>query len=415
MIPKADILDLAKLQELQPTTVEKDYVLGWLLYAIAQHPRLSHWVFKGGTCLKKCFFETYRFSEDLDFTIPADEAIDDDAIKKALTEIAEWAENAAGIQFPRDGIEVEGYDNKRNKRAYQGKVTYVGPLSLPRRQLQRIEFDLTQDEIIVETPAPRAVHHGYTDALDPSPSVACYSINEVLAEKTRALYERQGRARDLYDLVHLSRNFREKINPTAAVSVARKKFSFKALPEPTVDSIVARVDADVLRTNWTDQLGHQLPHLPPVEPFLGEMRDAIAWWLQPAVASAPLTPIPSTGAEEVIPRQYFPPAAQPAHRLGSGESLGRAAPAINAGYDTMEHIRYGARNHLCVRVVYHGVPRIVEPYSLRHARTGNTLLYVWEIQRGGYPGGGIKAFKVREIRSAEATAQPFAPRYFIEL
>jgi predicted nucleotidyltransferase component of viral defense system len=26
-------------------------------------------VFKGGTCLKKCFFETYRFSEDLDFTI----------------------------------------------------------------------------------------------------------------------------------------------------------------------------------------------------------------------------------------------------------------------------------------------------------------------------------------------------------
>lgn len=26
------------------------------------------WVFKGGTCLKKCYFETYRFSEDLDFT-----------------------------------------------------------------------------------------------------------------------------------------------------------------------------------------------------------------------------------------------------------------------------------------------------------------------------------------------------------
>ena len=26
------------------------------------------WLFKGGTCLKKCF-ETYRFSEDLDFTL----------------------------------------------------------------------------------------------------------------------------------------------------------------------------------------------------------------------------------------------------------------------------------------------------------------------------------------------------------
>ncbi len=29
----------------------------------------SSWVFKGGTCLSKCYFETYRFSEDLDFTV----------------------------------------------------------------------------------------------------------------------------------------------------------------------------------------------------------------------------------------------------------------------------------------------------------------------------------------------------------
>ncbi|HEY0410225.1 MAG TPA: nucleotidyl transferase AbiEii/AbiGii toxin family protein [Candidatus Dormibacteraeota bacterium] len=24
---------------------------------------------KGGTCLRKCYYETYRFSEDLDFTL----------------------------------------------------------------------------------------------------------------------------------------------------------------------------------------------------------------------------------------------------------------------------------------------------------------------------------------------------------
>lgn len=69
MIPKIQILEHAKEQQLQATTVEKDYILGWLLYAIGSHPRLSRWIFKGGTCLKKCFFETYRFSEDLDFTI----------------------------------------------------------------------------------------------------------------------------------------------------------------------------------------------------------------------------------------------------------------------------------------------------------------------------------------------------------
>ena len=69
MIPKASIDELAQVDGLLPTTVDKDYVLGWLLYGIAVHPYLSQWVFKGGTCLKKCFFETYRFSEDLDMDL----------------------------------------------------------------------------------------------------------------------------------------------------------------------------------------------------------------------------------------------------------------------------------------------------------------------------------------------------------
>ena len=50
--------------------IEKDYVLGWLLAAISSHPMLGPaWAFKGGTCLKKCYIETYRFSEDLDFAV----------------------------------------------------------------------------------------------------------------------------------------------------------------------------------------------------------------------------------------------------------------------------------------------------------------------------------------------------------
>ena len=64
MIGKQDILDRAVEWQLRPNVVEKDYVLGWLLVAFADHPLTRDgWVFKGGTCLKKCFFETYRFSE----------------------------------------------------------------------------------------------------------------------------------------------------------------------------------------------------------------------------------------------------------------------------------------------------------------------------------------------------------------
>jgi predicted nucleotidyltransferase component of viral defense system len=55
---------------LREDVIEKDYILGWLLWVIGSKRQLSDsWAFKGCTCLKKCYLETYRFSEDLDFTV----------------------------------------------------------------------------------------------------------------------------------------------------------------------------------------------------------------------------------------------------------------------------------------------------------------------------------------------------------
>ena len=57
MIDKREILDAATTFGLNPHVIEKDYVLGWLLWGISNHESLSAtWIFKGGTCLKKCFF-----------------------------------------------------------------------------------------------------------------------------------------------------------------------------------------------------------------------------------------------------------------------------------------------------------------------------------------------------------------------
>lgn len=70
MIRHEQIRDRVAEWGLREDVVEKDYVLGWLLWGIGTEPELrGAWVFKGGTCLKKCFLETYRFSEDLDFTV----------------------------------------------------------------------------------------------------------------------------------------------------------------------------------------------------------------------------------------------------------------------------------------------------------------------------------------------------------
>ena len=70
MINRGEICNISRTLGLLPHVVEKDYVLGWVLAGVHSRRGLTKGrIFKGGTCLKKCHFETYRFSEDLDFTV----------------------------------------------------------------------------------------------------------------------------------------------------------------------------------------------------------------------------------------------------------------------------------------------------------------------------------------------------------
>jgi predicted nucleotidyltransferase component of viral defense system len=414
MIPKAALRELADRQGLRETIVEKAYVLGWVLYGISRHPRVGRWVFQGGTCLKKCFFETYRLSEDLDFTIPEGEPYTLDSIESGLEEVVTWVETETGIEFPADGLEVKESVNKRGRTTLQAKATYSGPIGLARKARQRVKFDLTQDEIIVDPPELRPVFHPYDDAVLPAPTVRTYSVNEVLAEKSRALYERRGRARDVDDVVHLSRSLREFVDAVAAAKALRAKFAYKELPPPTVAVIIAQVDAEVLRTNWAQLLGHQLPVLPDVEGFIEELPDALSWWLEPARKAPMPEPASQKANEGSIPRQFFPLARgafepKPSRRAGE---LWRQA--VGHG-DSLDSIIYAARNRLCAQIDYHGVSRVVEPYSLRYPKTGNVLLYGYEVTKAGYPTQALRAYKLHEIAGAGVTGKPFRPRYLVEL
>ena len=62
MITRTDLNDRVREWSLRDDVVEKDYVIGWVLWGIGSDPQLSGgWAFKGGTCLKKCYVETYPF------------------------------------------------------------------------------------------------------------------------------------------------------------------------------------------------------------------------------------------------------------------------------------------------------------------------------------------------------------------
>ena len=224
-------MDLAPQFGLSPQVIEKDYVLGWMLAGLSAHAALApSWVFKGGTCLKKCYFETYQFSEDLDFTLLDAAHLNQDFLIATFEQIADWIYQQAGIEIPRDTIRFDFYDNPRGKVSVLGRVGYRGPMQR-RGDAPRIRFDLTNDEILALEPSIREVNHPYSDKPELGIQVRCYSFEEVFAEKVRALAERT-RPRDLYDVIHLYRHHDFRPDRAVVIQTLQKNVNSKELPYP---------------------------------------------------------------------------------------------------------------------------------------------------------------------------------------
>jgi predicted nucleotidyltransferase component of viral defense system len=396
VIPKQEIMTMAAELQLQAHVVEKDYALGWFLAGIAVHPLIGpRWVFKGGTCLKKCYFETYRFSEDLDFTLQDAEHLDEAFLAGVFEEIGEWVYDASGLQLPPEARKFEVFTNPRGTRSAQGRVGYRGPLGRA-GDPPRIKLDLASDEVLVLAPVQRPVHHPYTDLPSAGIRVLCYPFEEVFAEKMRTLAERQ-RPRDLYDVVHLYR--RQDLQPNRAVvrSTLARKCEFKGIPVPTFDALSDRPERVAIEVEWEQMLAHQLPTCPPFEAFWREL-PAVFDWLNTDVV-LPTLPAIQLGREALDTTWRLPP----------------MVTAWGIGASSLETIRFAAANRLCIQLDYtkedgeRTLPTI-EPYSVRRTLAGDLLLFGVKADTGG-----IRSYRVDRINAATVIRQAFRPRYAVEL
>lgn len=389
MIDRREIIDAATRQGLNPHIIEKDFVLGWLLAAINAHEDLaSTWLFKGGTCLKKCFFETYRFSEDLDFTLTDPAHLDEDFLHETFAEIGEWMYEETGIEMPAEQQEFDIYSNPRGNISCQGKLSYRGPISPRSGGWPRIKLDLTADERVVLPPALVPIFHPYSDVPEDGMRVLAYAYEEAFGEKIRALAER-ARPRDLYDVINLFRNAEARPSPSVLLDVLRQKCSFKGIPVPRFTNLeLYRAD---LEGGWSTMLTHQLPALPPVEAFWNELPLFFEWL--------------EGGKAPIVPAAYA---------VGAGETVLREQtfrlPVSGVAQSFIEIIRFAAASRLCVELDYQDLTRRIEPYSLRRTQDGNVLLHAFNADKGEH-----RSYRVDRIAAARITSQTFAPRYAIEL
>ncbi len=384
MIGRGEIVARVREWGLREDVVEKDYVLGWMLWGIGTDPELSvRWAFKGGTCLKKCYIETYRFSEDLDFSVLPGPPMSEEAVVVAITRTLARIEEASGIDC---SVRPPVLRQRPDGKSLEGRIYYRGPRAAP--EAASIKIDLSMTETVVRPPVLRRISHPYPDGLPEPASVRCYSFEEVFAEKIRAMGER-GLPRDLYDIVNLFWRGDLHAHGPMIRDVLVEKCQTKGVPVPTLAELEGAATRAGLESEWANMLGHQLPALPPFETFWAEIPNLFAW-LEGAEGAGPLAPITAGDDED---HSWSPPAT--VWTWGAGVPL--------------EPVRFAAANRLCVELGYHGTVRVIEPYSLRRTRAGYLLLHALRADNRQH-----RSYRVEQITSVRVTTRPFRPVFRVE-
>ena len=169
---------------------EKDVILTYVLKVLERVDDVNL-IFKGGTCLRKCYFgRLTRFSEDLDFQCERNNTLRDEIyrlfhdtthydISFSFTD-DDWYETSDSL-----GVDIQ-YSHAWNPGSnFKFQVSFRGNILLPTSSLS-------------------VRKESYSRWLEFSlPYVGCMDLDEIIAEKIRACYQRST-VRDLYDLYFFS-------------------------------------------------------------------------------------------------------------------------------------------------------------------------------------------------------------------
>lgn len=273
MISKDELKTIAFQENLDLSQVEKDYVLSWIIKIFFEEKDIqSLFIFKGGTCLRKCYFEGYRYSEDCDFTLRKGMSFSLGMMKEIVGRVALRLFKDVGIEIDLERLLFEVFQNASNQRIIQGRIFYKGPIgpSSP-RQWPRIKFDITSDELLVQKPILRPLLHSYSDrSLFEDCRVVAYAMEEIFGEKLRALFERT-RPRDLYDVVEIFNSGqlkKTKKDIEKLQMIVFKKFSFKGMQ----NAIFEQSSLNLCKSGWEEQLSHQLTNLKSFEHYFENLK-----------------------------------------------------------------------------------------------------------------------------------------------
>lgn len=258
MIKPREIQKRANNIGVRDAQIEKDYILSWILWGIANHADLAkEIVFKGGTVLKKVYFEDYRYSEDLDFTLINGRS--NDQLKKWFDQVFESIKEAANI--PLDIID----ENDHEDGGMNFYISYIGPFGGDGTN-KKVKVDISRSEVLVFAPVIKSAIINYSD-LDEY-ELLCYPLEEVLVEKLRSTMQRM-QPRDYYDIWYLLEI--NEMDIDYFVSEFKEKCKAKDIDPATFHKTLEK-RLPRYKGRWANSMADQIEDLPPFEQVEREMK-----------------------------------------------------------------------------------------------------------------------------------------------
>lgn len=260
--------------------IELDYSLSFVLAAIGEYlPAKENLIFKGGTCLKKCYFgEAYRFSEDLDFT--TDSGIEDTFLDQCIQEIVEGANKLSKNQGERVIFSWELYEEKMphpfNQRAYTLKAQFPWH----RTPLTKIKIEISRDEKLVFPIEEKSIIHEYGESF--SQTIQTYALEEILSEKYRGVLQNlerlkvkgwvRSRVRDFYDIWRILKDFKTNLKLGGFREAFIKKCKIKEIEfESTHQFFINKDYLERISKDWDQYLSNLIIGLPPYQDIIRDL------------------------------------------------------------------------------------------------------------------------------------------------
>jgi len=235
----------------QKNLIEKDLILQDLMEKLIKDKFFNeNFIFKGGTCLIKCYLDYYRFSEDLDFTWRKQGLWGN----KSSKQIRKWVSekiarlavllNKVSSELKLDFKPVK--DNKKYIELGSGgifvtfKLWYASSISLDEQFVKiqinfiekfRYKFKKCSAKNLFKKNDLKEVKFlfpEYEKTISKEIVIESYDIREILVEKIRAIITRRGvKTRDFIDVYFITRYLRENVGDYEEEIIEKILFALK--------------------------------------------------------------------------------------------------------------------------------------------------------------------------------------------